>query len=175
MEEIWKDIKDYEGLYQVSNLGNIKSLLRKRVDRNQILQEKILTKYIKNNGYEVVTLFKNNKEKKCLIHRLVAQAFIKNPNNYKEINHKDENKLNNNVNNLEYCTRKYNCNYGARNKKHYKKVKQYDLDGNFIKEWESIISIKKYFNKPNNCGDISSCLNGRQKTAFGYIWKYIQK
>lgn len=168
---MWKDIEGYEGIYQVSNFGRIKSLSRKRIDRNQILPEKILLQRIKENGYCVVSLSKNGKEKKMLVHRLVAQAFISNQNNYKEVNHKDENKLNNNVNNLEYCTRKYNCNYGIRNKKHYRKVKQYDLNGNFIKEWESITNIKKYFNKPYNCGDISACINGKQKTAFGYIWR----
>lgn len=172
--EVWKDIPNYEGLYQVSNFGNIKSLTRKRIDRNQILQERLLTKRTKENGYQIITLCKESKEKKCYVHRLVAQAFIPNPNNLPEINHKDENKLNNNVNNLEWCTRIYNANYNELPKKQYKKVFQYDLDGNFIKEWESIKSIKKHFNKGNNCGAISECIHNKQKTAFGFIWKSVK-
>lgn len=141
MQEVWKDIKGYEGLYQVSNFGRIKSLERKRIDRNQILPEKILSIRKKENGYLTVSLNKNTKDKKHLVHRLVAQAFIPNIDNKPCINHKDENKTNNNVDNLEWCTHKYNSNYNNLFKKRYKKVNQYDLQGNFIKEWNSIKHI----------------------------------
>lgn len=171
-KEIWKDIPGYEGYYQVSNLGNVKSLPRKRLDRNQIIQGKILSKRKKQNGYIIVTLSKDSKEQKCYVHRLVAQAFIPNYKNCKEVNHIDENKLNNSTNNLEWCDRKYNCNYGTRNQKRYKEILQYDLLDNFIKEWDSLKSIKKYFNKKDSWGNISACLTGRQNTAYGYKWKY---
>lgn len=108
MKEIWKDIDeikgiDYTGLYQVSNLGRVKGLKNKH----------ILKQRLKNNGYCVLTLCKENKPKTYLVHRLVAEAFIPNPNNYPQVNHKDEDKTNNCVDNLEWCTKEYNMNYGT--------------------------------------------------------------
>ena len=108
MIEEWRDIKGYEGKYQVSNLGRVKSL-----NYNHTKKEKILSDYPNTYGYLYVNLYKNGKGKPFYIHKLVAQAFIDNPNNYREINHKDENKQNNRVENLEWCNRKYNCNYGT--------------------------------------------------------------
>ena len=112
MREIWKDVKGYEGLYQVSNLGRVKRLrfINRHLD---FKQEKILKPY-KDGGdyYFVIGLHKNGKKKYKAIHRLVAEAFIPNPNNYPIVNHKDENKENNYVDNLEWCTHKYNSNYG---------------------------------------------------------------
>ena len=99
MEEIWKPIKDYEGLYEVSNLGRVKSLKRFHHQREQILKNK-LTK----DGYYEIALLKNSKYKYIRIHRIVAQTFIPNEMNKKEVNHKDGNKLNNCVDNLEWCT-----------------------------------------------------------------------
>lgn len=112
MREIWKDIKGYKDKYQVSNLGNVKSL-----NYNQTHKEKLLKLFQNTNGYYQIDLWKNNKGKKCLVHRLVAETFIDNPNNYPIINHKDENPLNNCAENLEWCDAKYNCNYGTRNQK----------------------------------------------------------
>lgn len=111
MNEIWKDIKGYEGKYQVSNLGNIKSL--QRWSGSQYYnREQILKPYInKRNGYVYIYLMKNNKGKNIRVHRLVAEAFLENKNNYTDINHKDCNRTNNCVNNLEYCTRSYNIKY----------------------------------------------------------------
>lgn len=117
MNEIWKDIDGYEGKYQVSNLGRVKSLQRwsgtKFYNR-----EYILNNYVnKKNGYVYVYLTKNNKSKNIRLHRLVAQAFIPNPNNYLYINHKDCDRTNNNVENLEWCTASYNVKYSFTNGK----------------------------------------------------------
>ena len=116
-DEVWKDIPGYEGLYQVSNLGRVKSMSRqKKHSYNSVaqLKEKILTP-INICGYHRVILRKNNKAHNKFIHRLVAEAFIDNINNYNEVNHKDENKTNNRVDNLEWCSHKYNINYGSGN------------------------------------------------------------
>ena len=108
MNEIWKDIVGYEGLYQVSNLGNVKRI-------NFFKKERFVIPCSKGSGYLYVSLSKNNKQKNFYIHRLVATAFIENPDNLPVINHKDENRSNNIVDNLEWCTQKYNCNYGLHN------------------------------------------------------------
>lgn len=165
MQEIWKDIKGYEGLYQVSNLGKVKSLRKNRM----------LTIQKNRGGYNYITLSFKGYSKIMTIHRLVAQAFVPNPNNYAYINHKDENKENNMWTNLEWCTHKYNCNYGTRNERKAKKkmisINQYDLNGNFIKKWNSI----KEANIKYNNYHISQCCSGKRKTAGGYIWKYANK
>lgn len=108
MEEIWKDIKGYEGKYQVSNLGRIKVLNYKRSGQEHIMATK------NNKGYCEIRLAKDGKRKDFIVHRLVAQAFIPNPNNLPQVNHIDENKTNNCVNNLEWCTQAYNNSYGTR-------------------------------------------------------------
>lgn len=108
MEEIWKYIQGYEGLYQISNLGRVKSL-----NYNHTKKEKILQYRINERGYKYISLCVNNIRKSFKIHRLVAEAFIPNPHNYPCINHKDEDKTNNCVDNLEWCTYKYNSNYGT--------------------------------------------------------------
>lgn len=112
MEEEWRDIKGYEGLYQVSNLGRVKSLNYKRTRKEWILKPNTI-----NGGYLQIRL----NEKCYLVHRLVAEAFIPNPNNYPCINHKSEIKTQNNVENLEWCTHKYNANYGTVNERRSKK------------------------------------------------------
>lgn len=170
MEEIWKPIKDYEGLYQVSNLGNVKSLDRKIKNKN--LKEKI-KKFDKTKfGYLRVELNNNGKKKKYLVHRLVAQTFLDNPNNYPCINHKDENKNNNIVSNLEWCDYLYNNLYNNKNKKNWVKVKQLDKNNNIINIFESITEASKKTNIIQ-C-EISNCLHNRQKTAGGYYWQYYE-
>ena len=117
MKEVWKDIKDYEGLYQVSNLGRIKSvdrIIKRKKNGDYFQKGRILNLQIAKNGYYICKLSYQNKKPSKNVHKLVAEAFISNPNNYPCINHKDENKLNNNVNNLEWCTCKYNNNYGTK-------------------------------------------------------------
>lgn len=122
MEEIWKDIKHYEGIYQVSNKGNIMFLGKKAPIRNQYGATGFRTvpsKQLKPSGnrYLKVALYKNGVKTYYSVHRLVAEAFLPNPEGKPQVNHIDENKLNNNVENLEWCTSRYNCNYGNRNSK----------------------------------------------------------
>lgn len=104
--EIWKDVPEYEGLYQISNLGNIKSLSRR--NKNRINQEKLMKLKLNSSGYYQVWLCKNNKDKGFFVHRLVALAFISNENNFPEVNHIDTVKINNTTSNLEWCTHSYN-------------------------------------------------------------------
>ena len=166
MEEIWKDKKDYEGHYQVSNLGRVKSI---KFGKEIILKQHINIK----GGYYYVCLLKNGKHKNYYVHRLVAEAFLPITDNLPQVNHKDENKLNNSVDNLEWCTNEYNHNYGTINERisqsQSKPVLQYDLNGNLIKEWKSINECgRNGFNQ----GDICKCCNGKRKTAKGFIWVY---
>lgn len=176
MEEQWKDIIGYEGLYQVSNLGNVKSL-----NYNHTGKERILKKYKGQDGYLRNNLCKDGEIKHMLNHRLVAQAFIPNDDLFKtEINHKDENKTNNCLENLEWCTSKENCNYGSRNERMVKaqinhpnkskQVVQYSLDGVFLKTWQSIHEIERQLGFANQ--NIIRCCKGKYKTSYGFIWKY---
>lgn len=118
MTEIWKDIEGYEGLYAVSNLGRVKSYdkwIERKSDKGYLMPGRMMKLIKITNGYITVSVRKNGNVKVLYVHRLVAQAFLDNPNGYGEVNHIDENKENNKVNNLEWCTRKYNCNFGHRN------------------------------------------------------------
>ena len=169
-KEIWKDIKGYEGLYQVSNKGNVRSLHYGKIKQLSIVK--------RSNGYLMVSLWNKMKRKHYLVHRLVAEAFIPNPNNYPQVNHKDENPINNSVDNLEWCTSKYNNNYGTRNQRMFNNmpkycVVKYDLNGNYIAEYLSI----KIAARENNISDsnIIKCCKGQRKTAGRYIWKYNYK
>ena len=179
--EIWKDIEGYEGLYQVSNLGRVKSLARKT--GNQYNKENILSKERTRKGYYRVQLTKNKEHKHYPIHRLVAIAFIPNPDNLPCVNHKDENKGNNCVWNLEWCSKKYNNIYGSRikaiankltgrtNTKSSKTVLQYDRQGNLIQKWPSTAEIQRQLGIPS--AHISMCCHNKIKTARGYVWRYL--
>ncbi len=172
MIEIWKPIKGYEGLYLISNMGNVYSFYK-----NIILKPNKIT-----NGYYQVKLFNNGKYKCFLVHKLVAEAFIPNPNNYPIINHKDEIKTNNKVNNLEWCTDKYNNNYGTKkerlSKNHSlagaiatkKNIIQYTKEMEEIKRYESITDASK--KTKINISNISMCCLGKRKSAGGYVWKF---
>ena len=165
MAEEWRDVKDYEGCYQVSNYGRIKSY-----KNNLILKQRVYAKYL------YVCLCHNNKKEMKRVHRLVAQAFLPNPNNLPQVNHKDGNRENNNVNNLEWVTASQNIIHGYKMNLCYaneKKVLQYDLKGNLIKEWKSTMEIQRQLKYNNSC--ICACCNNRNKTAYGYIWKYKNK
>lgn len=152
-----RDVKGYEGLYAVTSCGKVWSYKSKR----------FLTPYTDGRGYLQVKLFKDNEEKQYKIHRLIAMAYIPNPENLPQINHKDENKTNNCLQNLEWCNAKYNNNYGTRIEKIKKPIFQYDLDGNFVREWPSATDVGKEVIK-----GINNCLRGRAKSAYGSIWKY---
>lgn len=173
-EEIWKDIKGYEGMYQISSQGRVKSLNYKNTGKEHIL----LQWY--NKGYNRIGLMKNGILKMYLVHRLVAEAFIPNPNNYPCINHKSEIKTQNNLENLEFCDAKYNNSYGTRTERASKKqinrkdcskvILQYDLYGNFIKEWVSTKEIERQLGYSHS--NISKCCKGKAKSAYGYKWRY---
>lgn len=173
MQEIWKDIPDYEGLYMVSNLGRVKSLPKHY--HNEIILKNKNTK----DGYFETALRKNNKTKWIRTHRLVAIAFIPNLENKEQVNHKDGNKRNNNVNNLEWCTLQENKEHairtglqdfvGEKNPK-AKSVLQFDKDGNFIKKYNTLRKAMKETGVLEN--KISMVCNHHRKTAGGYVWKF---
>lgn len=178
--ELWKDIEGFEGLYQVSTWARVKRL--PTIDTiNRIRKEKIMKPSYDKDGYLFIGLTINGKQKHFRIHRLVAKAFIPNPDNLPLVNHKDEVKDNNYPYNLEWCTYKYNTNYGNCISKRtktwienfeYEKVYQYDLNGNFIKEWASAKEASIELNISKN-GIQSNCYNPvRNKTYKGFIWSY---
>ena len=152
-----KDIKNYEGLYAVTSCGKVWSYKRK----------KFLVPIADKKGYLYVTLCKNNERKNYKIHRLVAEAYIPNLDNLPQINHKDENKANNCLQNLEWCDASYNNNYGTRIEKIKKPILQFSLDGEFVKEWPSATDVGREVRS-----NIKECLRGRQKSAYGYKWVY---
>lgn len=174
--EKWKDVVGYEGLYLVSDYGNVISVTRSipwgKGTKVAIGTE--LKKRKDKNGYLVVTLSKNNKTKIMKIHRLVASAFIPNEDKLPFVNHKDECKENNIVSNLEWCNSTYNNTYGSRieraKEKQVKAISQYDRNGLFIKDWISITEASSTLHIHN--GSISECCKGKRKTAGGYVWKY---
>lgn len=190
--EIWKDIKNYP-YYQVSNLGRVKSLQRERViGNNKYIQEERILKNEIIQGYVYVYLCKNNKNKGTRVHKIVMETFVPDRSNFKSmpdedrnkinldnlvINHIDENKLNNRVDNLEWCTSKYNANYGERKnniaKSRHKPIIQYDLQGNYIKTWDSIIEASNELNIIDT--SICKCLKGKRNKAGGYIWRYADE
>lgn len=154
MIEEWKPVKDYDD-YLISNFGRVKSIKYKK--------ERILKPKKNHKGYLSVGLSNNGKYKNAVIHRLVANAFLENTYNLPQVNHKDENKQNNCVSNLEFCTNDYNMKYSRA-----KKVIQYDKENNFIKEWNCINEAQRELNILH----IVECCQGKIKNAGGYIWKY---
>lgn len=171
-DEIWKDIAGYEGLYQVSNLGRVKSLERVGY-QGRIVKERIL-KFGKNgSGYYVVNLCKNANRKTFQIHRLVAKLFIDNKQEKPQINHKDENKTNNVVSNLEWVTAKENINYGSRtnrtSKSKSKRIKVIYQDDTY-EFWDSATEFEKSFGIGRGC--INNVLGGRAKSSYGMRFEY---
>ena len=169
--EIWHDIEGYEGLYQISNKGRVKSLYKG--------SERILKPRLNSSGYYFITLCNDSVSKQFQLHRLVAQAFIPNLYNKPQVNHLDENKLNNCVNNLEWVTAKDNNNYGTRNERitgrPFIPILQYSKDGEFIKEWPSALEVKRVLGIDQ--GNIAHCCRGNPKhtTAGGFVWRYKEK
>lgn len=171
--EEWKPIPGFEGMYEVSTWGRVKSYL---YSKRYKTSERILSPGKNNKGYYFVTLCKDNKKKKCTIHRLVAEAFIFNPSNFPQVNHKDEHKENNCVSNLEWCDCSYNNSYGTKlqraAEKCSKSVVQLDKNGVFIAEYKSTQEASRVTSISQ--GNISSCCNHkyRHKSAGGFIWMY---
>ena len=178
MQEIWKDIEGYEGLYQVSNTGVVRSLDRYVPHKKfgqKYCEGHIMATHIINSGYVRVNLCKGNRYKSFSVHRLVALAFIENPKGLPEVNHIDENKENNNVNNLEWVTKEQNEKHGTKKvrgaEKKKIKVLQYSVDGKFLKEWASATDAEMCI-AGKFTGGISHCANGQTKTSYGYIWRF---
>lgn len=174
-EEIWKSIIGYEGLYEVSNVGRVRSIDRIvfQQGRNQKYRGKIMSPYLNNTGYFCVRLSKNNKKRTFTIHRLVATAFIPNPNNYPCVNHKDETPKNNNVENLEWCTNEYNVNYGTatfrRAVKMGKRVAQYDKNGKLVATFYSVNEAERGTNIK-----IGDAVKNSNHTAGGFFWRFYE-
>lgn len=181
--ELWKDIPEFEGLYQINTKGEIKSNYT----------NKILKHEISKNGYCLIMLCKNKKRKLMSVHRLVAKTFLDNYTEELQVNHKDGNKQNNNLNNLEMVTCKENIRhsfknglqipkrgkehplykkYGVKNKTS-KKVNQYDLENNFIRTWDCIRDVERVL-KINN-SNISACCKGKKNSAGGFKWKHAEE
>lgn len=173
MNEVWKDIDGFNGLYQISSHGRIKSFRKGKRFHSQ--EEYLLSPTITDNGYESVTLYLAPKNRhKFLVHRLVALTFIPNPNNYSSVNHKDENKRNNHVDNLEWCTISYNNAYGtARIRQRLTvghPVQQLTLDGFPLAIYNSSGIASELLGIPKE--GIKSCCAGKIESSYGYIWKY---
>lgn len=188
MKEIWKDIKDYEGLYQVSNLGRVKSLNYRNTGKAEVMSPGKHT-----NGYFKVCLHKNGEYKNFFIHRLVAEAFIPNPDGKPQVNHKidtDEGKTINIVffnedgsvdeekTTIEWCDSEYNNNYGTHNErvvkamtngKQSKKVLQLTLDGELVREWPSVMECGR---NGFNYGHVAACCRGELKSHKGFKFMY---
>ena len=162
MKEIWRDIKGYEGKYMVSNLGRVKSL-----NYSNTGKEGILNARDNGKGYLRVILWKDGKDKKYRINRLVAQAFIPNPDNLPEVNHKDEDKTNNRVDNLEWCSRQYNIEYSQG-----KAVIGINKVSGLIAEFPSASEASRQTGI--NSRNICACLKGRQKSTGGFYWHYSE-
>lgn len=186
LNEEWRDIPGYEGLYQVSNLGRVKSLGRViwqewkdgTHGRWYTFPEKILKLKVDTNGYLSVGLHKlDNSRKRFRIHRLVATSFIENKDNLPQINHKDENPHNNAVGNLEWCDVKYNLSYGGRVRKYRKsrgrKVQRLDLNDNYIDTWDSMCyAAESVYGSINKEKDIRNNCLGKVSRVLNYKWRF---
>ena len=178
--EEWRDVVGYEGRYQVSSMGRVKSLERKvRHWRGgeRIQKERILKPSNDRRGYLLVSLCDGEKRKTFSVHRLVCQAFHENPDNKPQVNHINEIKTDNRASNLEWATARENSNFGTRNerlgKAQSKSVGQYTLDGELVKIWPSTIEVQRQTGFIQ--GNICKVANGNRKTAYGFIWKYVER
>lgn len=180
--EVWKDISGYEGRYMISNKGRVKSLNYKGTGKEAILKPGMNRK-----GYYQVQFHRagQNKQYHPYVHKLVAEAFIPNPNKYPQVNHINEIKTDNCVSNLEWCDNRYNCNYGTKiqraietNNLHHgrtreKPIVQFTLDGKFVAEYKSIRECSRQTGF--DARSLPNVLKGKYKHLWGYIWKYKNK
>lgn len=184
MEE-WKDVKGYEGFYQVSNKGEVRNIAVFSYKYQRVLKRKSprpLRPEITYDGYKRVVLSLYGKKRKFSVHRLVAFAFIPNPDNLPEVNHKDENTANNVANNLEWCTAKYNSNYGTlpqriserckNDSRISKAVFQYSMDGSFISAYPSAKEAQRQTGA--NADVICRVCKGKAKQSGGFKWTYAK-
>lgn len=163
--EVWKDIENFEGVYQISNKGRLKHIYVK--DKC----EKLVRLYKEKTGYYRITLSHKNIRKKISIHRIVAKLFIPNPDNLETVNHKDFDRTNNNADNLEWMTARDNVLHSVGNGRHFKKpVIQMDLQGNVIKEWASAYEVEQQIGFKSTT--ISRCCLGKNKTYMKCLWKF---
>ena len=184
-EEIWKDIPGYEGYYQVSNTGRVKSLPRTVITNNGFQRRcrgYVLAQSKTHKGYMLVALQRASTSTSISVHRLVAQSFIANPKNLPCVNHKDENKQNNIAENLEWCSYKYNSNYGTRTERYIKnksrKVVKMSIMGDEICIYDSAVCAAKSIMNKNlrsQAGHIRDVCNGIYETSGGYKWKYYEE
>ena len=188
-KEIWKDVVGYEGLYQVSNFGRVKHIscvVTTSSNSVRSIKERMIKPRLQNNGYFLVDLYKNNRRKGMLLHRLVAETFIPNPLDLPCVNHKDSNRTNCRVENLEWCTVSYNEKYSYDNNnrrdkmnwKHgkdnanSKAVHALNKNGGIVFSFDCIMDAERETGILNS--NIVACLKGRHKTAGGYIWIYAE-
>ena len=168
-KEIWKPVRNYEGLYEVSNLGRVKSLNYRRTGKEEILEG---VDY--GHGYLYVVLYKDGKGNPCRINRLVAMAFLPNPDNLPIINHKDEDKQNNCMDNLEWCSHSYNNTYNGKAKKVGKKLSKpvfsVNKESGLITYWESIMEAERQTGIDK--GNITRCCKGKLKSVGNHYWFY---
>jgi hypothetical protein len=178
--EVWKPVPNYEGLYEVSNIGKVRSVYR---------YKRVLKPMISNSGYERVDLFKDKNRKQFSVHRLVAMAFVDNPDKKPFVNHKDENKLNNSAENLEWVSHIENCRYGTaveRRTQHFdyskrrinnagqikscsKPIAQYTKDGKFVRNWDSASECARATGF--SISGIRTVVSGKRNSIFGYVFK----
>ena len=188
--EEWKDIVGYDGMYMVSNLGRVKSIERIITysdGRVYKYHEKILKQSV-NKGYMKVTLSKNSKVTSKKVHRLVAEAFLSNKNNYPQVNHKDECTTNNNIDNLEWCSQEYNNNYGTRIERIKKKINKEALsfkyknkNGKKVYQYDNKLKLINVFPTLRECERqgfdrraIRRCLNKEVNHHKGFIWSLVE-
>lgn len=185
LEEVWKDITGYEGLYQVSNMGRVKTLEKRiRVHNGfRVQQELIIKPILQKSGYAHVGLWKNSICRQNRLHRLVAEAFCTNdaPHKKKQVNHINEDKLDNRACNLEWVTAQQNTLHGsclkrrARTKNSSKEILQCSFDGKVLRTFPNERQATLYCTGKNAHGEIRKVCLGKQLTAFGYKWRYVKK